>query len=805
MSRATQVIVSKEGIVTQVLAPHIVRRVAVVLNGAYGRLRHSCQQLSRSIDIRQWPLYVLAFCLARVAVLGELSPFGLALVIAARQVAAKQAGWLALAVLAGAVSLGQPTAIIGSGAALAATLYGKRKSTWSWLWRGGLIAGLAAVGGLLAEVWGGEPLTIYLGLQIGIFIASVLCLSCVFFYGLPLLQGGAGAERVDMNSEGIICTLLVLALAISGCGQLMVGDYYLRNIASAFLVMTLGAIGGAGIGAAGGAMLDLLAVVIWVPHMAVFATNSLALSGLLSGCFRMVGKAGVAAGFLLGQICTVLYFGQASEVVQMLSEALLATTVFLLVPVRILGSWRMRFSLPVGGRLPAVRVSEAANKLKETAEILCDLAQRTATGRDAAHEWLQREQIQLIDDMGEQACATCSRRHICWETEFYHTYQAFIAALSAEDATLPSAVAATCLKPAEMAAALQWAQEKYKTIVVCQRKAAGQQRMIVEQLRAAGGMLHFVSQEILREPESNQQLATTLKQAIRKTSCRVNYVTVQGSARAAAIDIIKPPCGGRRECEQVLLPLAAEVTQEKMTMRASCPGSQGTNWCRLSLQGAKRFGIKTGAAWAAKHEQSVSGDTCAVSAVPQGRTAMLLSDGIGSGQAAAQESRLAVECVQRLLNAGFGLGGAVRIVNAVLMLKNPGETFATLDLTMFDPYTGEAEFLKIGSSPSFVKRVHEVGMIKSASLPAGILQQVEIEPVSIQLASGDFIIMVSDGIMDIRPAGQENWLINYLRRIPSREPQQVADQILQEARRQAGGSLRDDMTVLVAKISEKAS
>ncbi|MPM63316.1 Stage II sporulation protein E [bioreactor metagenome] len=182
----------------------------------------------------------------------------------------------------------------------------------------------------------------------------------------------------------------------------------------------------------------------------------------------------------------------------------------------------------------------------------------------------------------------------------------------------------------------------------------------------------------------------------------------------------------------------------------------------------------------------------------------MISDGMGSGSRAADESTMAVRFLEKLLAVGFDVDVAVKTVNSMLLLRTPEESFATVDMTIIDTYSGEAEFLKIGSSPSFVKRVREVATIKSASLPMGILNQIEIEPVKANLVSGDILVMVSDGVADIPQRGneKENWIANFLRRTATTNAQELADMILQEAMNLSGSRVKDDMTVLVAKIGD---
>ncbi len=60
--------------------------------------------------------------------------------------------------------------------------------------------------------------------------------------------------------------------------------------------------------------------------------------------------------------------------------------------------------------------------------------------------------------------------------------------------------------------------------------------------------------------------------------------------------------------------------------------------------------------------------------------------------------------LERLLEAGFDDEFAVKTANLILLLRSPGESFATLDVATLDMVTGEVQFIKAGSPASFIKR-----------------------------------------------------------------------------------------------------
>jgi stage II sporulation protein E len=334
-----------------------------------------------------------------------------------------------------------------------------------------------------------------------------------------------------------------------------------------------------------------------------------------------------------------------------------------------------------------------------------------------------------------------------------------------------------------------------------QKRLADTRRLVAEQMRAVGAILGNLAGELHKGP-AGRDLAVALKARAAAAGCPLTGVWLEDAGRRT-LTVTKKPCAGGRDCLSRLLPMAAALAGEKMLLSSQCGNDLRGEPCRLTFQAAGRYLVRTG--WASAAKAGVSGDSCAVLTLPAEQVALVLSDGMGSGRRAAGESAATVRFLERLLKAGFTVEVAVKTVNSLLLLRLPEESFTTVDMAVVDTSLGEVKFLKVGAAPSFIKRVGEVATIQTASLPVGILQQVELEPVKWLLAPGDVIVMVSDGVVDVpgRRLEREPWLVNYLRRLPEGEPREMAERILRQAREMAGPQLRDDMTVLVARVTEK--
>lgn len=202
---------------------------------------------------------------------------------------------------------------------------------------------------------------------------------------------------------------------------------------------------------------------------------------------------------------------------------------------------------------------------------------------------------------------------------------------------------------------------------------------------------------------------------------------------------------------------------------------------------------------------SAGGDSAAFCVLPDGSTAFILSDGMGKGEKAAEESGIAVARLKKLLKNGQPVSAAIKTLNK-MMVERSGEeeNFATIDLTVIDKKTGKGRFYKMGASASFVVRKGRVRRIQRPALPVGILPAVRSSCVTVCLEPGDIVVMVSDGVTEAdRNDLSCMWLRDLLKNVSTAEnigPRIMAESIAAEAKARYGCRERDDLTALVAMI-----
>ena len=85
----------------------------------------------------------------------------------------------------------------------------------------------------------------------------------------------------------------------------------------------------------------------------------------------------------------------------------------------------------------------------------------------------------------------------------------------------------------------------------------------------------------------------------------------------------------------------------------------------------------------------------------------------------------------------------------------------------------------------------------------GVVNRIEIDSVKRKLEDGDFVIMVTDGILDALPVGEQDILLETIIQGSSiTNPKEMAHHILEQVLAWTGKEPADDMTVLAVGVWE---
>ncbi len=207
------------------------------------------------------------------------------------------------------------------------------------------------------------------------------------------------------------------------------------------------------------------------------------------------------------------------------------------------------------------------------------------------------------------------------------------------------------------------------------------------------------------------------------------------------------------------------------------------------------YSIDFSAAGAPISNAEPSGDTAVSFESDDGKFYSLISDGMGSGEPARRTSSFCADFLSSILNSSASKSTAFHILNHIVR-SGEEECSATVDLFEFDLYTGDAVFYKCGAAASYVKRDNSIFRIRSETAPIGLMKNIDAERVRVEVKSGDYIVMISDGVS--QSPEDATWLLEFLNKPATPDVREYADEILALAK--DNSKLCDDISVSVLRV-----
>ncbi len=763
---------------------------------------------------------LVSFFMARAVLLGELVPFAASFVVAAGHSLGRNHIMVVMGALGGLATLGGGVKLAASSLAVifAYLLLLAVPPGFGRPWLVLPVVVLAATVAVKTPFVAFFAPSSYNYLTV-FFEAAFACAAVpVMSLGLEAFKKRAG--KSPLTAEEVFGVLFLLGGLIAGTGDLKMGTAAVKGVLSRLFILLAAFGGGGGIGAAAGAVAGVIPG-LFTTGVSVLV-GSYSFSGLLAGAFRSLGKLGVVAGFILGNIVLALYAADYSSIAGMLVETGAAVLLFLAVPSCLVEDFKVSLGIVVpprdGQSEEGIRAVKEllAERVKNWSSVVEELY-RTFEKAAAANTW-EKEEFwlqKILGRVGDKVCRECSFYTTCWERESYKMYQVLIDLLSlveiygrikTED--IPPEIKRRCSRQKELAVAVNCLYESYTLRRLWLRRLTESGEVVAEQLKGIARVISGLAGELDTEQVSCET-SWYLRKKLKEAGARIDGLTVYGRDNGELeVFLVHQPCGGRMECKNLILPLISAILGRTIHLPANaCTAGNDEQFCRLRFYLDLSYRLVLGTAFCGKGGQGVCGDSHAFFYLPGGRLGLVLSDGMGSGPQAAAESRSVISLLRCLLECGFGQDVAVKTVNSLLATRCARESFATVDLSLVDLRTGEANMVKIGAAASFLLRGAKVERLEAASLPAGILEDIEIASFQNRLVPGDTLVMVTDGVLDCSGSDEAGkyWLEDILLDVGGMEPGGAAELILKIAQAKAAVAAQppDDMTVLVARLEQQ--
>jgi len=758
-------------------------------------------------------LMVISILLGRASILDGLAPFGIAFFITliSRD---KKYYFLGLGVMAGIISGGTAGALKYAVVLFAASIIfsiAREKLQLKLL----VLALMAAVtmfcSGLLYLQF--TNYYTYDVFMLGFESVVVFVFVYIVSYAIPIIL--LKSNRKVLSNEELICIAISGAVAISGLSDVGMIGYSFKNIFGLLFTLIFAYNGGASIGAAVGITIGIITSMSTIGTPTIIGVYGF--SGLLAGIFKDLGKIGSGIGIILGNVILTLYINGSTEIIIAYQEIIIALILFMLMP-KALTAYMDKFVNSTASAIHLDRVYSdrvkriTYDQLREYADAFSELAATYGNILERNEIVEQGEVADIVDQVVNRVCNKCGMCRGCWQNNFYHTYNGVVDALGIlettgklKDSKIPESLRKRCIKLSDLIQAIEDMYEIYKIHYGWQRKLFEGRQLVAEQFKGVSEIIGNLAKEVSSKYEFKTEIEDDLYVAFDKEGLAVAKVTALVKENGKLeVEIEKRPCFDRKQCDFKIKPVVSKIIGKEVVRKSNhCTGSDGKGKCTFSLVEAPKYRTISGVARVSKDNGNICGDNYAFIELENGKYLMALSDGMGTGERAARESGLSITLLEQLMEAGFDKDIAIKTINSILMLKSSDEMFASMDLSILDLYSGKVEFVKIGAASSFIKRASgDVEIVKSSSLPIGILNKIDIESFDKKIDNGDYVVMMSDGILDSDKIIEEknHWVVKFLENTTSRNPQAIAEELLNKAYEKYGNKIEDDMTVVITKL-----
>lgn len=556
-------------------------------------------------------------------------------------------------------------------------------------------------------------------------------------------------EKKAFSIEEVIGASLLLSIAVSAFSNIEVFGLSITNIFSIMFVLILGWKNGMLVGTTAGVTIGVVLGIINSTEPMLLAAY--ALSGMCAGILNKLGKIGVIIGFIAGNAVLAYTLNGNVAPVILIKEILVASLGLLLLPKKIsidieelLGKNKL---LPVtaGNRLEGqVETIEKLNSMSETiSEIAQSYNEAAATVEEDLEEIKQKNvfKAELINNM-----------------EQYQNNILYDDIVDLEECIL---------------------DKIYEELELNEELKKERLLKIFEESNS-----YIIGLDDKEYADKLNKDITNVVNVINDTY-KINKLNLIWSKKMQ--DNKKNISHQLNGVSQAISSLAENIIEEPK-----------------ETKNQPRFIIQVGASRTTKSESEVSGDSSCQSRLHDGKYMIAISDGMGSGKEAKKSSSTAIKMLERLLTSGFDKDISLGLINSTISLNCKEDMFSTIDIGIIDLIEGNIEFIKNGAAPSYIKHRRNVEVIKSISLPAGILNNVDLVVYDKDINDGDIIVMCSDGIIESNTEynNKELWLRDVLENIETDNVQKIADIIIAEAIDNGYGIAKDDMTVFVIKVNE---
>ena len=639
------------------------------------------------------------------------------------------------------------------------------------------------------------------------FDALLLLLECgitylsFFVFDKALLSVKSTFIRKTFEPVGIMATIFLFATVVFSV-SLTQNFWPIAHMAAIFVILLLSLTFGFGVSTPAGACLGF-ALCFSTPYPAQMICIY-TLSSLFSGLVAQYGRLVASGIFAFSSLTITLLLCPEANGILTVSYVAAACLLLFFVPDKYLTlkalSLNTRKEASAAHKIKdatALKITETMDSINSVGTIFHEVIESL---RDSKYD----SSDEVFKATADTVCQKCSLCRFCWNKDKDKTRDIAERMLSIMESKntlskkdIPKDFSDMCIRADSFVSELNKNYESQKLTKMWAGKVFESKKLIAEQFKNISMILKNLQSSILEKTDFIPEAERRIEAELNRHGISFDKVSVYHKD-GYSVTLDKINCDSKTECDTVILNAISEALEVPMVKE---PTECTNNLCQIRFSQKTKFLTDIAISGATKKNSAGSGDNALVFPVEHGKIAIVLADGMGSGEMANFQSSIAVKLTKKLLLAGFNKETCLRLINDILMTNADRDTFSTIDLCLLNLYTGEVEFAKAGSANSYIKLQNAYQTIPASSLPAGLVQSIEPDFYKKHISAGDWLVMATDGVTDMLEEDEKNEIFKLLENFDG-TAKELSDEILSRALKKSAGTPLDDMTVAVCKISQ---
>ncbi len=600
------------------------------------------------------------------------------------------------------------------------------------------------------------------------------------------------------SGQEIACLSVSLCIIMLSFGSLTILGVSVGRIMAVVTVLLCARYGGT----AGGSISGIATGVVFSLGSTElsFLAGGYAFGGLVGGLFSTVGKLPVGAVFTVCNLVLSFASEDKSLILSLFIECLFGVGFFMLIPADF-GNYIRAAFLPsaVNSQSDALRrgitmrLDYAAHALDGVSECVTEVSKKLSSSKSKDSD------MQIYDSAVSKTCSACGLRVYCWDKErsltkddFFRLTEKLRQTGHITEQDINENFVKKCCKQRELATSINESYRDFLYEQSAKRRITHIRSVVASQFSGLSDMLWDLSDEFQSfdnlDTESAEKITEALKtQGITVVDC-VCYVD-KGKGMTVELILSRKAEGERLTVENTVSRCCGrrfERATESIT----------SDRLRLVMSEISDYDIEIGSSQHIARNGNFCGDCLSYFMNGTGSMVAIISDGMGSGGAAAVDSNMAVSIMAKLLKAGLTYDCALSVVNSALMIKSEEESMATLDVVDINLFSGKVSLFKAGAPLTYIRKGGKVYRREAPSLPVGILNEVSFSKDTVTLHEGDAILMISDGAV----SGDDKWLEELVRTWRDASCQDMASVVVNEAMKRRKEAQDDDITAIAVRL-----